>query len=115
LEDYVKGRYQGIKFENEREILFDVTRGLAHLHGLNIVHRDIKPTNILIYEPDGLEAAKPMMKLADFGISKALNAGKDDYTNTSMTNPNGTRGWMAPEMYLLKRFDTKVDIFPLGY
>ncbi len=113
LEDYVKGEYQGPKFPNEADILFQVTRGLAHLHRLNIVHRDIKPTNILIFVPDG-DVDEPLMKLADFGISKSLNTDKKDFTNTSLTNPSGTKGWMAPEVYQLKRFDYKVDIFPLG-
>ena len=113
LEDYVKEKYQGPKFRNEIEMLFQVTRGLAHLHGLNIVHRDLKPNNILIFVPND-HGAEPLIKLADFGISKGLNTGRDDFTNTSVTNPSGTRGWMAPEVYKMQRFDLKVDIFPLG-
>jgi len=94
-----------------------MTQGLAHLHELDIVHRDLKPVNILIYVPPSEEnedQTPPIIKLADFGISKALNTGNEDFTNTSVTNPNGTRGWMAPEVYELKRFDFKVDIFALG-
>jgi len=95
---------------------------LAYLHQLDIVHRDIKPSNILIFVPSSLEGAsdaaaesiKPQIKLADFSISKALHVDKKDFTNTSATNPNGTRGWMAPEVYKLERPDSKVDIFPLG-
>jgi len=63
--------------------------------------------------PDG-QGAEPIIKLADFGISKGLNTDREDFTNTSLTNPSGTRGWMAPEVYRLERFDCKVDIFPLG-
>jgi len=83
-----------------------VSKGLAHLHKLGIVHRDIKPTNILILEPS-LEAPynKPQMKLADFDISKILKTEGEDFTNTSVTNPSGTWGWMAPEVYESKRFD----------
>jgi len=113
LQEYVTGQYNGHKLESERELLFQITEGVAHLHRLGTVHRDIKPTNILIFLPDG-DGAKPQMKLADFGISKALKPGKDDYTNTSVTNPSGTRGWMAPEVYESNRFDVKVDIFALG-
>jgi len=114
LEDYVKGnKYERPRFESEGEILYQVTCGLAHLHSKGIVHRDIKPTNILIFVPDGYEA-EPLMKLADFGISKSIPSGKEDVTNSSLSNPSGTRGWMAPEVYQYNRFDYKVDIFPLG-
>lgn len=115
LEDYVNEKYKGPKFQSEREIIRQVSRGLTHLHSLGIVHRDIKPTNILVFVPRGFwNTEKPQMKLADFGISKVLKAGKEDFTNTSVTNPSGTRGWMAPEVYEIKRFDFAVDIFALG-
>jgi len=58
--------------------------------------------------------AEPQMKLADFGLSRVLNFNAKDFTNTSVSNPMGTRGWMAPEVYHLNRFNFKVDIFPLG-
>jgi len=54
------------------------------------------------------------MKLADLGISKILQAGKHDFTNTNLTDPTGTKGWMAPEVYESNRFDFKVDIWALG-
>jgi len=57
---------------------------------------------------------QPQVKLADFDISKILKNDKDNFTNTSVTNPNGTKGWMAPEVYQFERFDFKVDIFALG-
>lgn len=72
LEDYVKGNYQGPRFQDEKEILRQVTQGLAHLHSKEIVHRDIKPTNILIFVPDGCRS-RPQAKLADFGLSKILS------------------------------------------
>jgi len=94
----------------EKDILRQLTKGLAHLHNLGIVHRDIKPTNILIFvSDDGTE----LIKLADFNISKVLKSNKD-FTNTNVTNPSGTSGWMAPEVYESERFDFKVDIYALG-
>jgi len=110
LKEYVNGGYDGPKFKSERDILQQITQGLAHLHKLNIVHRDIKPTNILI----GGNKMEPQIKLADFGMSKALRTGKKDHTNTNLNDPSGTRGWMPPELYEKDRFDTKVDIFALG-
>jgi len=116
LDEYFNKIYKGPRFRNEREILHQVTRGLAHLHKLKIVHRDIKPANLLIFVPtDESNNNKPQMKLADFNISKMLKTEFDkDFTNTSKTNPKGTRGWMAPEVYESNRFDFKVDVWALG-
>ena len=119
LEHYITGEgYTGPRFKNEKEILFQITQGLTHLHGLNIVHRDLKPVNILVYVPPSggneEQHKPPIIKLADFDISKTLMPDKEDYTNTSQTNPSGTKGWMAPEVYQSNRFDLKVDIWSLG-
>jgi len=113
LEDYFqKEKYIGPDFESDWQILCQATQGLHYLHRKGIVHRDIKPTNILVFVIPS--SNDPQIKLADFGISKILKIGKSDFTNTNATNPAGTRGWMAPEVYLLDRFDFKVDIFALG-
>lgn len=72
MKGYVDGTYIGPRFQNERKILLHVTRGLAHLHKLGIVHRDIEPTNILIHVPKN-DDQNPQMKLADFGLAKAIN------------------------------------------
>lgn len=111
LEDYFIKKYQGPVFVIEWEMLRQVTTGLDHLHRLKIVHRDIKPTNILISAPVGFN---PILKLADFGISKALQSDRDNFTNTNKINPNGTSGWMAPEVYETDKCDSMVDIFALG-
>jgi len=112
LDDYFNGKYEGPRFQSEREILRQVTRGLAHLHDLKIIHRDIKPGNLLIFVPPD-EPEKPQMKLADFNISKML---KKELSGeiTSPTNPSGSRGWMAPEVYESNRFDFKGDVWALG-
>jgi len=99
-------------FKSEGEILYQVTKGLRYLHDVGIVHRDIKPTNIIIHAPENEDT--PTIKLADFGLSKALKSGQSHYSNSNVTNPSGTIGWMAPEMYRSDRFDSKADIFPLG-
>ena len=110
----VEGKYQEPKVGDEKEIMYQVTKGLTYLHRKEIVHRDIKPNNILISIPKRDRADVPQMRLADFGISKSLKADKDDFTNTNVTNPHGSKGWMAPELYLNERHDFKVDIFSLG-
>ena len=112
LEEYIVKKYRGPKFKDEKEILHQLTKGVAYLHGRPIVHRDIKPTTILIYLGD--DRSGPKIKLNIPSIAKIMRTEKEDFTNTSLTNPIGTRGWMAPEMFDSERIDSKVDIFPLG-
>lgn len=120
LADYICGSYEGPRFINDRDILVQITKGIVHLHGKNIIHRDLKPNNILIHVPDGsaagglTEPVKPQIKLADFDISKLLENDERDFTNTSITNPSGSRGWMSPEWYQSRRCDGKVDIWAAG-
>lgn len=114
LDDYIKGSYNGPKFIPEKEILLQMAKGLVYLHSLKIVHRDIKPTNILIYVPQNADT-KPVVKLADFGLCKVLkNDLESDFTNSNTRNPSGTQGWMAHELYESNRLDSRVDIFSLG-
>lgn len=110
LQEWIKGTYKGpMVLLTDKMMLYQVTDGLAYLHHCKIVHRDIKPQNILI------SRTGEQMKLADFGISRALKTNdKTDFTNTNVTNPHGTKGWIAPELYQNKRYDFKADIFPLG-
>ena len=76
--------------------------GLAHIHQNDIVHKDIKPDNIMI-NSDGAP------KIADYGISKSLEDG-----NIKPTTNRGTREYMSPELLRKKNYDTKTDIWSLG-
>jgi len=117
LHDWIEGTYKGPKIEiDEREMLRQVTKGLAYLHFKKIIHRDMKPNNILIFaseESGGL--IEPQMKIADFGLSKMLRRDQIDLSTKNRTDPGGAKGWIAPELFdSYLRYDCKVDIFPLG-
>lgn len=121
LHDWVEGKYdQERKIGmNERKMLHQITKGLDYLHRNKVIHRDIKPTNILIFLPDDDLAIRgfneSQMKIADFGISQVLQRDQIDLSTEPRTDPRGTRGWIAPELYEPgRRYDSKVDIFPLG-
>jgi hypothetical protein len=93
-----------------------VAAAVAHLHSLGIVHRDIKPGNVLIME-DG------ELRLSDFGLVKDLSP-RDESEELSATialSPRtstgavlGTRHYMAPEQERGEEVDTPNDVYALG-
>lgn len=85
------------------DIMLQLTDGLAHAHESYIIHRDIKPQNILIME-NGL------VKITDFGIAMALNAAQLTQTNSVM----GSVHYLPPEQANGKGVTVKSDIYSLG-
>jgi serine/threonine-protein kinase len=85
------------------DIMLQLTDGLAHAHDSYIIHRDIKPQNILILE-NGL------VKITDFGIAVALNSSQLTQTNSVM----GSVHYLPPEQASGKGSTIKSDIYSLG-
>lgn len=85
------------------DIMSQLTSGLAHAHDAYIIHRDIKPQNILI-EDNGL------VKITDFGIAMALNSTQLTQTNSVM----GSVHYLPPEQANGKGSTIKSDIYSLG-
>ena len=86
-----------------RRILADVARALAYAHRSGIVHRDIKPDNIM-FDEHGHAV------VTDFGIAKAATGGK--LTGTGMSI--GTPHYMSPEQAKAQALDGRSDIYSLG-
>jgi len=85
------------------DIMGQITSGIEHAHEKNIIHRDIKPQNILILD-DGL------VKIADFGIAQALNNNELTQTNSVM----GSVHYLPPEQANGTGSTFKSDIYSLG-
>ena len=91
------------------DMLLQACEGIAEAHALGIVHRDLKPSNFFVTRKlDG----SPLLKILDFGISKAPAGFDSELTKTQAVV--GTPSYMSPEQILGDRLDARSDIFSLG-
>jgi eukaryotic-like serine/threonine-protein kinase len=86
-------------------ILRQTAEALAHAHERGVIHRDVKPANILI-RTDGV------VKVSDFGIGKLLTGGGSDLTQTGQMI--GSPSYMSPEQIKGEKLDGRADLFALG-
>jgi serine/threonine protein kinase/tetratricopeptide (TPR) repeat protein len=115
LKDYVGG--SGFSVAEALEIVMQIADALAEAHGRGIVHRDVKPSNVMISE-------SRRVKVLDFGVAKFRLAppeggatATDYHTEIMQTTPGavlGTFAYMSPEQALGKEVDQRSDIFSLG-
>ncbi len=86
------------------DIMTQCCEALDHAHGMGIIHRDVKPANLLV-------ASEPLyIKIADFGISKSR--GQEDLTRPM--DVVGTTSYMSPEQLQGVAVDGRSDLFSLG-
>ncbi len=97
----------------ERLKLFvDLCEAVHHAHLKGIIHRDIKPGNVLVKREDGA----PVPKIIDFGIARAISDVPGlHHTHTGVRTILGTPAFMSPEQAMgRKDIDTRTDIYSLG-
>ncbi len=85
------------------DIMLQLTDGMAHAHDAYIIHRDIKPQNIMIL-------SNGMIKITDFGVAASLNSTQLTQTNSVM----GTVHYLPPEQAQGKGSTIKSDIYSMG-
>ncbi|MFZ5903225.1 MAG: serine/threonine protein kinase [Chloroflexota bacterium] len=97
---------QPMPWQEAARLLIPIARALDYAHKRNLIHRDVKPSNILI-----TESGEPM--LTDFGVAKIIDEEATvDLTGTSAAV--GTPEYMAPEQATSKNLDHRADIYALG-
>jgi len=89
-----------------KSFLEQVLRGMAYAHERGVIHRDLKPGNILIDEHN-------MAKIADFGFAKAMHSASS-HSLSATGGVMGTPAYMAPEIWRGKDASARSDIYSLG-
>ncbi len=95
------------------ELFIPVCQAIHHAHQKGVIHRDVKPTNVLVTHYDG----KPVPKVIDFGIAKATDQRLTEKTMfTQFGSIVGTLEYMSPEQAEMsdQGVDTRSDIYSLG-
>lgn len=96
--------------EDALKLFRGILAGVSRAHRAGLVHRDLKPGNVLLDSADGLV----IPKVADFGLAKIL-ADDGDHSKTRAGSAMGTPQFMAPEQIRsAKDVDPRADIFALG-
>ena len=96
-----------LELEDVVELFPSICAGLAYAHAQDLVHRDVKPENILIDE-------QGTVKLTDFGLAKVLGQ-EEEWNLTRASQVMGTLHYMAPEQFHRPRsVDHRADVYALG-
>jgi hypothetical protein len=93
-----------LEIANVVDIVLQVGNGLRQLHARGVLHRDVKPANVLFRSDPPSERAM----LGDLGLGKLLEA------VSQLTMPGGTPAYVAPEQAMGERLDQRADLYSLG-
>ncbi|XP_062266185.1 mitogen-activated protein kinase 15 isoform X3 [Platichthys flesus] len=97
-----------LKDIHKRYVMYQLFKGVKYLHSGNVIHRDQKPSNVLL-------DTDCVVKLCDFGLARSLNQIQEDSGNPALTEYVATRWYRAPEILLgSTRYTKGVDMWSLG-
>jgi serine/threonine-protein kinase len=105
---YARVKRQGpMSVPQAREVLSAVAEGVAAAHAAGVVHRDLKPHNVLL-------GARSVVKVIDFGLAKSTLQGLGMGGSTATGVIQGTPEYMAPEQVRGLATDARTDVYGLG-
>lgn len=97
-----------LKDIHKRYVMYQLFKAIKYLHSGNVIHRDQKPSNVLL-DTDCI------VKMCDFGLARSLNQIQEDSCNPALTEYVATRWYRAPEILLgSTRYTKGVDMWSLG-
>ncbi|EED31166.1 serine/threonine kinase Pkn10 [gamma proteobacterium NOR5-3] len=110
ITDYSDSRR--LTLEQRVELFLQICNGVAHAHQKGVIHRDLKPGNILVTEVDD----KPLVKIIDFGLAKSVERKLSVRTvHTQLGSFVGTPLYSSPEQIMgSDDVDTRCDVYSLG-
>lgn len=108
--DLARVIYSSIQFSefHVQSFTYQILCGLKYIHSADVIHRDLKPGNILV-------TTQGVLKICDFGLARGVNPKYFKLKSTPITNYVATRWYRAPELMLLDRMYSKsVDMWAVG-
>ena len=105
LDELVKEQQAPITIERAKKLMTQILEAFKYAHQNGIIHRDVKPSNVLITADD-------QIKVLDFGIAKLVGESQHNLTKTG--TQIGTVYYMSPEQVKGKELDQRSDIYSLG-
>lgn len=105
LDDLVKEQLVPLSIERAKKLMIQIVEAFVYAHKSGIIHRDVKPSNILVTTDD-------QIKVLDFGIAKLVGEGNHQLTKTG--TQIGTVYYMSPEQVRGQVLDNRSDIYSLG-
>ncbi|MDR2170505.1 MAG: serine/threonine protein kinase [Planctomycetaceae bacterium] len=105
LDEYRKRqieKYGGVPTNELMDILWSIAKTLDYAHSKRVIHRDIKPQNIMVSREDGIQ-------IIDFGLAEEIRASMVEVSETIVMGVVGTRPYMAPEQWRGRFQDARTD------
>ncbi|KAF9482651.1 Pkinase-domain-containing protein [Pholiota conissans] len=98
---------QTLTNEHVQYFTYQILRGMKYIHSAGVIHRDLKPGNLLVN-------ADCELKICDFGLSRGYDAAPDENAS-HLTEYVATRWYRAPEIMLAyRKYDTAIDVWSIG-